>query len=170
MTATVVEARMGAAEGAAGCYRPSALIVDDDPGWLAWLSFHLTHAGWEVTSAGSAEQAFGVLEEIGPDIVVVDRLMPGMSGVQFAETAREGGCGVPMLLLSALDDADIRLACERLRLHSLSKLAHAEIFRVLAQHHAELMGRRQVMVHIVQPEVRAAPRWGWSRLRAAVRL
>ena len=112
-------------------YLPMALVVDDDPIWLDWMLFHLRHSGWNAIVADSGESALPILGSVIPDLIVVDRFMPGMSGLELAQAVRKSGYGGPMLLLSALEDQSTRRACSRVDMQSLSKLAHADIFRTL---------------------------------------
>jgi DNA-binding NtrC family response regulator len=56
------------------------LIVDDEPALRRVLSRGLEHAGYRTLTAGSGEEATGVLEQHEVDLVIADLRMPGMSG------------------------------------------------------------------------------------------
>ena len=65
------------------------LVVDDDRRLRALLASFLGKNGYRVTTAASAAEARGVLETLEFDLIVLDVMMPGESGVAFAERLRE---------------------------------------------------------------------------------
>ncbi|MGB2097765.1 MAG: response regulator, partial [Candidatus Puniceispirillales bacterium] len=56
------------------------LIADDEPHQLELISFNLQQAGFSVTTAKDGQQAFDLAEELLPDIIILDWMMPHMSG------------------------------------------------------------------------------------------
>src|SRR5262249_4129362 len=76
------------------------LVVDDDPGVLQFLKDALHSFGYAVFSAGDGAAGFAVLEQMRPDLLIVDYAMPGMTGAQLAMQARERHPGLPILFAS----------------------------------------------------------------------
>ncbi len=78
------------------------LIVDDEADIREILSFNLASEGWEVDTAGSAEEA---LQKLSPDhaLILLDVMMGGMSGYRLAEKLRRDGVATPIIFLTAKD-------------------------------------------------------------------
>lgn len=86
------------------------LIVEDEPEIRELLNFSLTRAGFRVTEAGSGESALQQLFNQLPDLVIVDWMLPGMSGVDLAKRVRkdEVTSSLPLMMLTARnDEADV---------------------------------------------------------------
>jgi len=82
------------------------LVVDDEPQILHALETTLRGAGYEVTTAGTGEQALILAATRPPDAVVLDLVLPGKSGVEVARELRMWTT-TPILILSAVgDEAD----------------------------------------------------------------
>ena len=64
------------------------LVADDEPNQLELLTFNLTQAGFEVIRAGDGQQALDMVEEHRPDLVIIDWMMPHMSGIDVCRTLR----------------------------------------------------------------------------------
>jgi DNA-binding response OmpR family regulator len=82
---------------------PNILVVDDDAEILGTVWRALSREGHEVTLAESAEQARSRIEQLRPDLIVLDVMMPKEDGIQFCEALREGDDyqTIPILFLSA---------------------------------------------------------------------
>ncbi len=81
----------------AGGYR--ILIVDDDDAVLALVRLALTKSGVAVQTATTATQALQALDEWTPDAVILDVVMPDLSGWELLRRIREGS-DVPVMMLS----------------------------------------------------------------------
>jgi response regulator NasT len=81
------------------------VIADDDYLVLATLSAGLRDAGFEVFEALSGEEAISLCKDKEPELVILDINMPGMSGLEAAETIQS--LNIAILFLSALDEKDI---------------------------------------------------------------
>lgn len=79
------------------------LIADDEPHQLELISFNLQQAGFSVTTAKDGQQAFDLAEELLPDIIILDWMMPHMSGIEVCRALR--GMSetkmIPVIMLSA---------------------------------------------------------------------
>ncbi len=88
---------------------PHVLIVDDDERIRQLVSRYLRENGFVVSTAADAAQATEVLERFSFDVLVVDIMMPGESGLAFTARLRQSN-DVPVLLLTALGEAQDRIA------------------------------------------------------------
>lgn len=79
------------------------LIVDDDPHIRDVVSFALTQASHEVLAASDGEAGLGRALADGPDLVVLDIVMPKLDGIELCRRLRAKST-VPILFLSSKDD------------------------------------------------------------------
>jgi len=84
------------------------LVVDDDERLRDLLRKYLTDNGYVVTVAGDAKEARGQLASIAPDLIVLDVMMPGESGMALTKSLRAKSA-VPILLLTAMGAAQDRI-------------------------------------------------------------
>ena len=66
----------------------TVMIVEDEPAILELVAVNLKHAGYETLRAASAEDASRLLSDILPDVVLLDWMLPGQSGVALARRLR----------------------------------------------------------------------------------
>ena len=87
---------------------PHLLVVDDDMRLGALLRRYLSDAGFRVTLAGDASKARAQLASFAFDLIVLDVMMPGESGLELTRAlSREGR--LPILLLSAMSEPEDRV-------------------------------------------------------------
>jgi two-component system phosphate regulon response regulator OmpR len=88
------------------------MVVDDDARLRRLLNRYLTESGYAVSVAEDASQAAHALSLMRPDVMILDVMMPGQSGLDFAEEYHRDypESAVPILMLTALDSADDRIA------------------------------------------------------------
>ncbi|HYJ22140.1 MAG TPA: response regulator transcription factor [Solirubrobacterales bacterium] len=86
------------------------LIVDDDTGIREALRRGLDLDGFLVAEAPDGDAALQALASTPPDVVVLDVVMPGISGVEIVRRLRRDGFSLPICILSARDDVDDRVA------------------------------------------------------------
>ncbi len=84
------------------------LLVDDDSRIRVLLSSYLKENGYRVTEAASADEAGRKLNGLDFDLMILDVMMPGESGFDFAKRLR-GQRDIPIVLLTALSDANDRI-------------------------------------------------------------
>lgn len=79
------------------------LIVEDDPGIRELLRVNLQHSGFTPICCDSAEAAQAELRQVTPDLIILDWMLPGRSGIDFARELRAGGRlrEVPLMMLTA---------------------------------------------------------------------
>ncbi len=87
------------------------LIVDDDPLSLTTLESTLDGQGYEITSADNGLTALKKADELMPDLILLDVMMPFMDGFEVCRRIRATPklAEVPIIILTALDDRDSRL-------------------------------------------------------------
>ena len=88
---------------------PHILVVDDDRRIRELLTSYLTGKGFRVTAAGNAKLARERMRGMVFDLVVLDVMMPGESGLDLVRSLRAAADGVPVLILSALADSGDRI-------------------------------------------------------------
>ena len=64
--------------------RGAILVVEDEPAIQELIAVNLQHAGHHVMRAGDAEGALGIVRNALPDLLLIDWMLPGMSGVSLA--------------------------------------------------------------------------------------
>jgi two-component system phosphate regulon response regulator PhoB len=79
------------------------LIVEDEPSIAELISINLSHAGFTVARAFQADEAALMMRTISPDLIILDWMLPGKSGVQFAKELRANPAtqSLPILMLTA---------------------------------------------------------------------
>jgi two-component system phosphate regulon response regulator PhoB len=84
----------------------SILIVEDEPSIAELIAVNLSHAGFLPVRAFQTEQASQLIKEALPDLIILDWMLPGQSGVQFAKQLRshERTKDIPIILLTARSD------------------------------------------------------------------
>ncbi|MEX1253339.1 MAG: response regulator transcription factor [Dehalococcoidia bacterium] len=81
---------------------PLILAVDDEPGILRLVRLELSDQGFRVIAAETAEEALRLIEEQRPDLVLLDVLMPDVTGLELMRRLRER-MNTPVILLTAKD-------------------------------------------------------------------
>lgn len=90
--------------------QPHILVVDDDARLRELLRRYLSSNGFIVSTAGNAAEARARLQGMAFDLLVVDIMMPGETGLELTESLSVGAEAAPILLLTARDDPDDRIA------------------------------------------------------------
>ena len=90
--------------------RARVLIVDDERLNVQLLEVMLEPEGYELVTAESGEAALEAVAHHPPDLMVLDIMMPGMTGYQVATRIKEDPATrhIPIVMLSALDDRNSR--------------------------------------------------------------
>lgn len=79
------------------------LIVEDEPSIAELIAINLSHAGFEVQKALQTDIALNMMRDALPDLLILDWMLPGKSGIQFARELRanERTRSLPILMLTA---------------------------------------------------------------------
>lgn len=85
------------------------LIIEDDPDTQQMLTMILRSEGYDVLTAGNGPLGLELLRKMGPDLVLLDWMLPGMEGIDVCRKAREFS-SVPIIMLTAKTAASDRVA------------------------------------------------------------
>ena len=77
------------------------LVVEDDPAILRGLADNLKFESYEVLTAGDGECAYRLIHERKPDLIVLDLMLPNMSGYDVCRKVRSEGVTTPIVMLTA---------------------------------------------------------------------
>ena len=88
---------------------PHILIVDDDKRILQLINDYLIKNNFRISTADNALKAREKIENIEFDLIILDIMMPGESGLKLTDTLKKHNFKTPILLLSALGNADDRI-------------------------------------------------------------
>ncbi len=80
------------------------LLIEDEALVANLIERGLRGEGWSVDGVSSAEAAASVLREKRYDVLILDRTLPGQSGLEFCKELRSSGVFTPVLMLTALGD------------------------------------------------------------------
>jgi two-component system phosphate regulon response regulator OmpR len=86
------------------------LVVDDDARLRSLLQRFLADSGFRVTTAETAEQARDRLRFLQPDLMVLDVMMPGESGLSLTQSLKQDALDLPIILLTAAGAPEDRIA------------------------------------------------------------
>jgi len=83
--------------------KPCVLLVEDEPAQREILRYNLVSEGYEVTLAENGDDALLLAEEVEPDLVLLDWMLPGVSGIEVLRRmkARKQTAEIPVIMLSA---------------------------------------------------------------------
>jgi DNA-binding response OmpR family regulator len=81
------------------------LIVEDDPDIVDYLSFFLEDEGYQVKAAGRSSTARELMDDYEPEVLLIDALLPGKSGLDLLVSLRRDPkwCDVPMVVVTGND-------------------------------------------------------------------
>jgi len=133
------------------------LVVEDESAIAELISLNLRHAGYEVTLAASADQARLEIDRVLPDLVILDWMLPGQSGLAFAKRLRgeTRTRELPVIMLTARADEGDKVA-------GLDAGADDYLTKPFSTH--ELMARIRAVLRRKAPEaldsaVEVGPLW-----------
>jgi len=85
------------------------LIVEDDPSIRKLVRVNLAKRGYTVSEAGDSHEAIALFQEVPVDLVLLDLMLPGLSGVDICTWIRARS-DVPIIILSARSEEDLKVA------------------------------------------------------------
>lgn len=86
------------------------LVVDDEPNLADLLTMALRYEGWEIRTAADGLSAVRMAREFKPDAVVLDMMLPDLTGLEVLRRLRDDSPNVPVLFLTAKDAVEDRIA------------------------------------------------------------
>jgi CheY-like chemotaxis protein len=93
----------------------NVLLVDDDSNFVLAARELMERQGHRIRIAGDGTEAFVLIREEAPDVVVLDFRMPGFNGAQTASVLRKAVPGIRIIGISALENVDTEWADAFLR-------------------------------------------------------
>ena len=77
------------------------LVVEDEPQMQVILRDNLEFEGYEAIAAETGEKALALVAQVQPDVILLDVMLPGISGYQVCRKLRESGVGAPIIIITA---------------------------------------------------------------------
>ena len=84
----------------------TVLIVEDEQSIVDILTFNLTKEGYNTIEALDGPTGLQLALEQNPDLVLLDLMLPGMSGFEVCQKVRQAGSLVPIVMLTAREEED----------------------------------------------------------------
>lgn len=90
---------------------PRVLVVEDEPDIAALIAYQLTREGYRVETAGTGQEALQSVGRDIPDLVVLDRMLPGVGGDEILKRLKDepGTANIPVLVLTAKKEQEDRI-------------------------------------------------------------
>lgn len=89
--------------------KETILVVDDDEKIISLLRRSLAFEGYQVITAKNGAEGLKTMLEADPNLIILDVMMPQLDGWEVCRRIREGGSGVPILMLTAKDEVKDRV-------------------------------------------------------------
>ena len=85
------------------------LVIEDDAAILRGLADNLVHEGYEVLTAGNGETGYTLQKSHKPDLIILDLMLPRISGLELCRKFRSEGVETPILMLTARSEESDRV-------------------------------------------------------------
>jgi two-component system phosphate regulon response regulator PhoB len=91
--------------------KPSVLVVEDDEAIVTLLQYNLEKEGYSIRTTGDGEEALIMVEESKPDLILLDWMLPGLTGIQICNRLRrnEETQNIPIIMISAKGEESDRV-------------------------------------------------------------
>ena len=86
---------------------------------------------WDVVNATSGEECLTMVRDAPPDLIVLDNMMPGMTGLETARRLRQDGFDKPIVLFSAYVGPELQSAAQELDLNPVAKVDTPAVIRIV---------------------------------------
>jgi len=91
---------------------PTILIIDDDMTALDIVDYLFEDKGFKVVRRADGISALSSIDELNPDVILIDLMMPKMSGQDCVKELRKKGLKTPIVAFTALDDPEVHQEAE----------------------------------------------------------
>jgi CheY-like chemotaxis protein len=88
------------------------LVIDDDMTALDIVDYLFEDRGFDVIRRANGVDALESIDETTPDIILIDLMMPKMSGQECIKQLRDKGISVPIVAFTAVDDPEVHMEAE----------------------------------------------------------
>jgi len=91
--------------------RKRLLLVEDDASLAELVAFHFERADYDVTRTGDGEEALILVDEVRPDVILLDWMIEGISGIEVCRRLRrrESSSNIPIIMLTARGEESDRI-------------------------------------------------------------
>jgi len=89
---------------------PHILVIEDEVKLARFIELELSSEGYEVAVANDGMAGLALARESTPDLIILDWMLPGISGVEICRRLRATGNSIPIILLTAKDEVSDRVA------------------------------------------------------------
>ncbi|MCE3233532.1 MAG: phoB [Rickettsiaceae bacterium] len=91
--------------------KPSVLVVEDDEAIVTLLHYNLEKAGYTVRTTNDGEEALIMVDESKPDLILLDWMLPGLTGIQICNRLRRNNetKNIPIIMISAKGEESDRV-------------------------------------------------------------
>ncbi len=89
--------------------KPHIIVVEDEAKLAQFVKMELEFENYEVTLAAEGFSGLSTAREVKPDLILLDWMLPGISGPEICRRLRQTGDKVPIILLTAKDDVSDRV-------------------------------------------------------------
>ncbi len=86
------------------------VIVEDEIKLARFIELELSYEGYQITVANDGLTGLTSIRDINPDLIILDWLLPGLTGLEVCRRLRTTGSKIPIILLTAKDDVSDRVA------------------------------------------------------------
>ena len=90
--------------------KPHILVVEDEAKLAQFIKLELEFEDYEVTIASDGLTGLSTARETEPDLILLDWMLPGISGLEICRRLRQTGSKIPIILLTAKDEVSDRVA------------------------------------------------------------
>jgi two-component system, OmpR family, alkaline phosphatase synthesis response regulator PhoP len=87
------------------------VIADDEPSILEILSYNLKNAGYQIIETTNGLEALKAIDDYNPELVLLDIMMPQMTGIEVAQNLNQKGSTLPFIFLTAKSDEETEIQC-----------------------------------------------------------
>ncbi|MCG6882904.1 MAG: phosphate regulon transcriptional regulator PhoB [Silicimonas sp.] len=91
--------------------RPNVLLVEDEPAQREVLAYNLQAEGFDVAKAGNGDDALMLVDETRPDVIILDWMLPGVSGIEICRRLKSNADTrkIPVIMLTARSEESDRV-------------------------------------------------------------
>ena len=93
--------------GSAPAIPKRILVIDDEAKFCSIVSTFLTERGYEVATASSGSEALVHVERFRPDVILMDVVMPGLSGLELLKLVRDRAFPPRVIMVTATDEVQV---------------------------------------------------------------
>jgi len=89
--------------------KPNILLIEDEAALAKFVKLELEYEGYDVTIASEGLSGLSTAREKSPDLILLDWMLPGISGLEICRRLRQTGDKVPIIMLTAKDEVSDRV-------------------------------------------------------------